>query len=393
MVRDQQEDFGRSPSKVAAGILQVALFLLVLAVSTGLWACRGCRRALPSWMLPGIRTGADVFDREIFAKTEGLGTVTDLQWNPLGSEPATLVAAGNYGVRSFDVRGKVVSRVDFAEPKPGGFRVAASMVALRDPAKLVFFRQARPAATYNSLADMEGRVVWKTSFRTPASGFSSSGTQDTTEFILSRPDYSIERRDLSGRVLWQTLPFHSIFRLAVLAPRDADRGINVLLSESGKLVALDSQGKVLFKRQPPIEGHFSDFAVMRWPGQCTQCLLVSRSDGLYMVSPDGKSLRGVLRPADYISEPRALAIELENGKAPYLAVVGLLLYQGSRWFGLEAVHSCLYIFDPRGRLVYSEVSPEEIGSIGAMPSGDGSEVLLIGEKNQIWSYTMRATAR
>ena len=149
------------------GSVYLPAMLLVVSITA---ACiTAVAQPLPDIMQPGVRVGADRFGVSLFLSLDGSGTVTDIkECNNLSSQQ--FIVAGNYGARWFDHTRTLRRSVDFAFTTPGGFTVAAKIIKASHLAKLFFFRQAAPAATYDSLVDSDGIEVWRTTYSPSPAG-------------------------------------------------------------------------------------------------------------------------------------------------------------------------------------------------------------------------------
>jgi hypothetical protein len=349
----------------------------------GHFGCEASNGDLPEEMSPGIRTGAALFDKLLFAQIGGIGNVSDIRWGELRTPGSSeLAIAGNFGACFADRSGKTTPVVTFAVPKPGGFVVSASIVRPTGSNELFYFRRAGAAATYDSLVGAEGAEEWRTPYHPNASTFSNFSTDKGPEFAFSLPDSSLETRDLSGKILRQIPTSQRVLAMA-FADRDDSGGPQLLVDEAGTLVAYHTQGQMVFKRKPVVEGFFSDFRTVEWPPACAQCLIVSEDDKFRLISLDGDRVMADLLPARYVAHPHSISVHLDEGP-PYLAILGLLKYQGGQLVGFRAVYSQLFIFDSNRRLVYSEILPERAESLGLLPSpAGGRETLLVGAENKI----------
>jgi len=382
----------RRPILIAlAGLANIALLLwasytLIAAPRVGV---------LPEWMQPGVRSGTDYFDKKVFLTLDNIGTVTDIERVDLRSSGLSeLGIAGNYGARLFESSGKEDAVIRFAVRTPGGFRVSADIVEEMLSGRLLFFRQAGAAATYDSLVDGSGNEMWRTPYIATGSAFGDLTGNKVPEFIFARPDYTIEARDLSGATLWQTPPAHTVFKIA-LVKRDRGLGSDILVDESGSVVLLGPHGDLHFRLRVPTVGYFSDFTPMDWPGVCEpQCLLVASQAKFLLLTTDGATvLAGLAAPdADYLDAPRTVAVRLFRDAPPLLAVAWRLLYKGEHRAGLETIHGTLYLFDSQKHLVYHEVLPEPVEALGTLSTPDGeTETLLVGGDNKVWQYSASQT--
>jgi hypothetical protein len=371
---------------VVLGHLRWRQFLPALSLLLGLTI--GCAQSrsesLPDRMQPGVQTGVGSLDKRLLASVDGIGSVTDIQHGELRSRgKVELGIAGNYGARFFDEAGRPTASVDFAVREPDGLTVSADIVSLSRAHAVRFFRHGY--AAYASLVEADGKETWRTPYRPFTSTCGDLNGDGTQEFIFARtPDAVIEARNGSGVIIWQTQPGHTVFKLAVIST-DGGEGSKLLAVESGALLGFGPHGERLFERTPPIGGYFHAFSPVRWPSVCTgECLLVSTNDKIRLLTPDGEKEVTKLT-AGYIYQPRGVAVRLDENERPLLAVAGELPYRGKN----ERFGGVLYVFDAHRSLVYHEVFPEPVEALGVMPAADDkSEILLVGDANKVWQYTM-----
>ena len=339
----------------------------------------------------GVRAGSGRLDKKLFLNLDNIGSVTDIQHGELRSPGIIeLGVAGNYGARFFDEEGNRDLSVNFAVREPDGFRVSTDIVGRSLSSGLLFFRHAAPAATYDSLVDSLGKEIWRTPYVPTSSTFGYIGQDGAPEFFFGRPDGSIEARNISGAVIWQTPRIGWADRCELLDSRDATQP-SLLVDVSGTLLTLNPSGQIVSRRRPAeeVEEVFSDFSVLHWPTVCqSDCLLVSGNEAFFLLSQDGKTVEAKLSPAVYAMHARGLSVRLNQTGSPLLAVAGSLPYQGGQWAGFKALHGALYVFDARGNLVYHEVLSEPVEALGVLPAADGkSDTLLVGGENKVWRYT------
>ncbi len=343
--------------------------------------------SLPKRMQPGVRLGAGLFAKKLFASVDGIGVVTYIQRGKLRSPTIIEVGiAGAYGARFFDDRGTQHASVEFAAPRPEGAWVYARIVKQTSANEVSFFRQSRYAATYDSLTDSHGTEVWRTPFSTVASTFGDLTGSGVAEFIFASQDDAIEARNLAGSVLWRREKVGWATNMDLLQSQGREAS-EILISIQGKLVALNPNGESLFSQKPNLEQYFSRFSTMQWSPVCTQCLLISSNEHFVLLSSDGSRVLRRLS-GGYLQDPTAIAVSFHGEAAPMLAIGGTVTYQGNRSAGYQAVGGEVYIFDSHGTLVYEEVLPERVDALGVIPSSDGkAETLLVGGENKVWQYS------
>ncbi len=342
---------------------------------------------LPDWMQPGVRLNSAGLERKLSFSFDDLGVVTDIQRGALRS-PGTieLGIAGNYGARFLDERGNLNAVVRFEVAQPDTFRVSAKILGQASTNQLLFFRQAGPSATYDSLCDSHGEELWRTPYHPYTSAVADFGDQVGPEFFFGGRHGLIEARNLSGKVGWQTLLQSSASSIAPIRAIGS-RPPEIIVDLSGTVVVLGPRGEILFQRKPAIP--VLDLYPMTWPGICdAECLLTSTNQRFLLLKADGETVIGEL-PGKYVYQVHGKSIRVSNNEPPLLAIVGLLLYKGNKWAGLEAVYSELYIYDFNKHLVYDEVFPERAEALGALPRSDGKgEDLLVGGDNKVWQYSI-----
>jgi hypothetical protein len=141
--------------------------------------------ALPEWMEPGLRVGANLLDKRVFLNVYPVGLVTDIERGEI-REPGKVEfgVAGENGAGFFDESGKIDDVVNFAVQRPMDFKVAARIVKRSGTRDLLFFRQAGPAATYDSLVDHDGKEIWRTTQPLTASAMGDLSGNSTPAFVF-----------------------------------------------------------------------------------------------------------------------------------------------------------------------------------------------------------------
>jgi hypothetical protein len=276
--------------------------------------------------------------------------------------------------------------VDFANRRPEGAWVSAKIVKQTRANGVLFFRQSGNAAVYDSLTDFHGIEMWRTPYSTLGSAFGDLTGNGVPSFVFAGQDRAVEERNLAGVVVWRHEGVGWATRLAVIQPEDGGPA-EILMVVKGNLVGLNQFGELLLDRTPAVDGYFSDFSTVRWPPLCIRCLIVSKTDHVVLLTPDGGNVVKQL-DAGYMQDASAIAVRLYENGPPLLAVGGFLGFKGGHWAGYQAVGGTLFMFDVNGNLVYQEVFPERLAALGAVPSADGkTETLLVGGENKVWAYS------
>ena len=368
----------------------VTLIVTALACLTALAIGRAGARSerLPDWMHPGVRLGSSNIQKSLFHKFDGIGLVSDIEYGELRSPgEIELGVAGNYGARFFKGAGIPSFEIAFKIPEPEGFSVSAKIVNQTPSNAVLFFRQAGAAATYDSIVDAKGEEVWKEPDHSIGSTFGYVGKNGGPQFFFGKKNHAVEARDVSGSVLWETAGVGWATGMGVISHSD-DGGSEILVADGERLAALNLQGELLFVRRVPTGSLFADFAPIRWSPVCKECLLASSRSGFPLLATDASKILADLGPAGYVAHVQALPVKLFADEPPFLAVAGLLQYQGGLMAGFTAVHAEPYIFDSNKHLVYDEVLSEAVGALGVLPTPDGQkETLLVGGENKVWQYS------
>lgn len=356
----------------------IALAVLVAAASFA---------ALPQWMEPGVRVGANRLDKSVFLNVYSVGLVTDIERGEIRvAGKVELGVAGEYGAGFFDESGKLDDVLNFAVQTPKGFKVAARIVKRTATRDLLFFRQAGPAAAYDSLVDHDGKEIWRTTQPLTASTMGDLSGGSTPEFVFGSQDGSTEARNIDDKIIWSKANVGWANKLTIVSPDHTEAEVYEAVND-GTLVRMSAVGEILSKQRPAIDGFFSGFSAVRWEGVCaTPCLLVSRNERFQLLSTDGQHPVALLGPAHYVYNAHAIQVRLFKGAAPVLAVAGLMQYKGGLLAGFQAVYGALFVFDSQWNLVYHEVLPEEVDALCAVPAGSGKEALLVGAEGKVWKY-------
>ena len=347
---------------------------------------------LPDWMQAGVRLNSIHFSKAGVLRLGDIGVVTDIKRGEL-RHPGNieLGIAGNYGARFFDQTGNLNSTVDFGARLPDGFRVSAKFVMRTVSHGLLLFRQAAPAATYDSLCDSDGKEIWRTPYHSIASAFADLDAIGHTQFVLARQNRGIESRDESGKSIWEKPQNAWVWQISAFS--SPGRKLPSYLVGADETLDILAADGTLVSQQKPVIRKIYPFSMIHWSAVPeSNFLVVSDENQVHLLSIDGVNELAVLPAPQYIDQDKSLAINLLSNEPPYLAIVGYLNYKGRLSAGFEAIHSELYIYDSNKRLVYDEVLPERVGALGVVPSTDGKrEVLLMGGENKLWKYSVAST--
>jgi hypothetical protein len=212
------------------------------------------------------------------------------------------------------------------------------------------------------------------------------------EYIVATKSEGIRAYDRSGKEMWLQPDEFASNKLEVMELNHD--GKNELL-EIGKAVR-DGNGRVI--REAKIHGDATVFA----DGEKESAIQFADFDGgkLTLKSENGdkvfesdaplseikKEPKRVDVPgtgvsytddADRVAFPRAVWVQLREGKPKYLAVI-------ASFIGLP--RSNFYVYDKAGVLVYHELLPEDAETIAVLPTDGGRDDILIGGKDTIWKY-------
>lgn len=367
-------------------INKIWFVILVFCMAFSFDANRTLGQVLPGYIEPGVRTGSNRFNKKIFLSLNNVGAVTDIQYEEFRLNGLVeLGVVGNYGARFFDPKEIPEASVDFTVRYPGEFTVSARIVKPSRSNRTLFFRQAGASATYDSLVDSNGKELWRLPFRSTASTFGYVGRDGSPEFFFGSQDGAIEARDVLGKVLWRKEGVGWAFSMGIVNQGNQAISDMLLQCHSGKLMGLSLDGQVLFDRTPLVDGYFSDFSTIRWPGVCDGCILESEDDKFRLLASTGDMVVKDLAATHYLRDAHGLAVRLYGNAPPLLAIIGALKYKDpSRILSRGE----LIVFDQQGSLLYQEVFPEEAESLGVVPASDGkAEALLVGGDDKVWEYT------
>jgi len=323
--------------RAAIGLLCVALAVLAGASSSA---------ALPEWMEPGVRVGANRLDKSVRLNVNPIGLVTDIERGEIRvAGKVELGVAGDYGAGFFDDSGKLDDLLSFLVQKPEGFKVAAQIVKRTATTDLFFFRQAGPAAAYDSLVDLGGKEIWRTTQPLTASTMGDLSGSGTPEFIFGTQDGTTEARNIADKIIWSKANVGWANKLAIVSLEQKGPELYEAIND-GTLVRMSAAGEILSKQRPALDGFFSSFFRVRWEGVCaTPCLLVSGNERFQLLSTDGRRPVALLGPAHYVYNAHATQVRLFKGAPPLLAVAGLMQYKGGLLAGFQAVYGALFVFD------------------------------------------------
>jgi len=212
------------------------------------------------------------------------------------------------------------------------------------------------------------------------------------EYVVATKNEGIRAYDRSGKEIWLQPDEFASRKLAVF---DLDRdGKNELL-EIGHAVR-DGSGKiiremktlgdawVLAEGKKEYSIQFADI----YHGKIS--LSAENGDKLFesdaplseiKKTPQQRTVPGTdtsyTDDSDTVAYPKAAWVQLREGKPKYLAVI-------ASFIGLP--RSNFYVYDSAGVLVYHELLPEDAETIAVLPTGNGTDNILIGGKDTIWKY-------
>ena len=149
---------------------------------------------------------------------------------------------------------------------------------------------------------------------------------------------------------------------SVFAPgEDGKVNIRYIDITEGKLFYSDENGETLFETEAPLSAIKKNSQRKDIPGNATVVDLNEVDENAHC--------------------RKAILVKVTTNEPEYLAVV-------ASYIGLP--RSNLYIFDPKGILVFHELLPEEAETIGVMPSENGLDDIVVGGKDTIWRYSKKS---
>lgn len=373
-------------------------FLLLIGV---ILIC-GCSKApLPEWMKPQIVTGIDFLEKNIFVEDARIGTVTDIKRGELDPSLGLEIGiAGNNGALFIDDNGKTKTYVDFKRKKDD-WSLNFEIVDIEKDGICEFLRISNAAVTYDALLDHKGDEIWTTGSDDDSPDDTTSGDLDgdgNLEFV-SGWIWGINLIDRNGKEIWRKSDV-LVWQVKIADTNQDGKPEIVHRNGEGILTIRDKDGNILSRSKPLGVGYLNEFAIVKYPtSNAREYLLIRGSDKVrwrdydidkeYLLDFDGKTVIAELIYPN-CGSPKAIPVQLSNNHPPYLAIFGLYLYQGRKLFGLEAVHSALYVLDSEQNLVYYEVIDDEGEGITVIPSDKpGEEILLIGGTGKVWQYKIK----
>ena len=231
----------------------------------------------------------------------------------------------------------------------------------------------------DGLSDSKGHLLWalKVSGFTRLVPISLSGQAPT--FFSYNPYQSINRHDITGKVLWSVK-----LGLSGIGTYETSNGETLPFALTGE--GRSSEVKIFdltgnHKKTISLPAWASNVQAIAWPMRGN--LLVGNGSNIGVLDRDGKEiLRHVIKDTSFnpYHGPDGTSVRFDPDQQPYLAI----MCHGSSGYA----RSVLLIFDPQGRLVWQE-EMNKSRTMLTVPYGDKkNEVLLVGGMDGIIEYSM-----
>lgn len=326
---------------------------------------------------PGITVGATTLSSDVFADVSQLGNLTDLQIDVFLSGPRPVIAAvAREGVVFLELDGSRISRVRFS-----GYLGHVDLVFASDPRDFGFINRGS-WGNNSSLLGGKGGQLWD------YGGF--PGTNDMSaadvdgdgrlEFAVGfNGGGGIHFVDANGKKIWKQ-PGGNIWHVEIVEATGAGTYRIVHSNAGGELTVRDTNGQILSQSKPP--AYFSDFSMIPWPetGDPPHAVF-SEDDKIWVLALDGAVAAEYDAPeSGSLGEVHSVLAKLEADQPEYFAAI----VDFRNWD-----RSILYVYDPFGVLVYSEVLGESSRAIAKLTDLDtGLDIILVGGKGRILSYSL-----
>jgi hypothetical protein len=333
-------------------------------------------------MKPGVRVGEDFLVKEVFVEDRRLHTVTDIRFGELDPNPGLEVGiAGRRGAIFAEADGTPVGFVGF-----GFGRVyRKSTIVDADGDGVCEFFIDWPGG----LLDHRGHRLWSTTSVMRSVLQSAYGDVDgdgKTEFVLYYHG-KLALLDEKGGVIGLKKPPLHLASLQV-ADVDGDGKTEILLAKYQKVVVLNAKGEVVQEIRSDLNVYLSESVLAHFPTLTSPQYFLGNGKGTFLlVSPHDGTLIEEFEREHYLQHKEATPVRFNPDGDPYFAIFGDLFWQGRKRWGLEAIHSVLYVYDSEQNIVYEEVIADQSAAIAAVPSGRANEeVLLVGGTGKVWRY-------
>jgi hypothetical protein len=362
-------------------IVGVLFLLALLAAGLFFYRIREALKALggmPSMpdeiKVARVVSGSDQFSKAGFYSEPDLGLISSVSRRTDGS----LLLVGQLGAASLNRDGTFNGSLHFE-------RCASGVVPVQAGAGAFLCRGAWSDGA--KLYDSEGKTLW--SYGGGPAGVDDAaagelGTDEAQKVVVGlNGGGGVKLLDAAGKELW-TQDDANVWHVEIVAGDEGsgDGGSgNVILHSNarGQLTARDASGKVIARYTPAL--YLASFSLSSWGNAPEINKLVAADESfIYVLTTHGETLARLPAPGNAgISDPRATPVHFST-EAPYFAA----LLRHSIW-----TRSLLYIYDAQNQLVYDEVLDHDCDALGAIPTADHSEDLLLGCDGLVWKYSLR----
>jgi hypothetical protein len=370
-------------SKILAGCAIGCGVVILLVVIGGFVAYRryvaplvGAQLKMPAALqTPSVVTGSSLMTRTVFLREARLGSVTDLVLGELDAQPGPEIGlAGTEGALFVDKQSKPRSFIQFSA------RTSHVDIVDVEGDHICEFMNRGAWGCDASLIAHNGKTLW-TYGRTPGVDDMCAGDIDgdgTLEFAVGfNGGGGVHLLDGNGKMRWRQSD-GNVWHVE-MADTDGNGSLEIVHSNAaGQITVRDGYGKILSRARPA--AYFSGFSLCRWPSKTDrQYALLSGKDAIWLFDFQGRTVARFDAPGSpFLGQARGLPVLIKRGAPEYLAV----LVELKNWD-----RSIMYVYDPKGSIVYQEILPEACASIAAIAlDKSGAESILVGGKGEVWEY-------
>ncbi len=343
-------------------------------------------RGAPEEWAPGVILGEGVLNKRVWADVS-VGRVSEIRVRSKPTPGMPILVVGSNGVAFMARNGSIKKTILF--DRSGG-RVVA--VDLDGDGQEEFLNRGggwQPVSIYDS----QGNTIWSYGARHIIDVLLLKGSPNDMamgdvdgdgklEFVVGlNGGGGVVLLNSLGQVMWREKDAN-VWGVEII-DLDGDGKKEIIHTDfAGNIKVRNKDGAIIKSIRPDV--YVSRFSRCAWPHPNSSLKIIESDDKdnkFYLMDMLGNTVNKLSAPWAVFNDVQCSLVNFDGGKDYYFAVINLVKVSWRR--------AVLYIYNPKGDLIYEEVIPAAMATLSSMSSKAGKGAsLFVGGEGVVWEYSL-----